>query len=79
MKNSKITPQIAVASQIVNMLQNNIVLGNGNEHFEDWCELGDTFRDSYPNQTEEFYQECENLMYEVGSYIDRVTYDYLTN
>lgn len=73
-----LTPQVAVSNQIVNMLHNNINLNNGNEHFVDWCEGGDVFRDTYPGHTEEFYKECDEMMNKVAPIVDELTYSHLT-
>lgn len=71
--------KIEITNQIISMLHNNIVLRNGNETFVGWCENGDMFRTTYPNQTEEWYNEMETLMNEVAPLIDKLTYDHLTN
>ena len=67
----------AVAGQIINMLFNNLIEGNGNETFEGWCEDGAVFETAYPNATKEFVEECEKLMREVAPLVDKLTYDYL--
>lgn len=67
-----------VCGQILNMLENNIMCDNGNEHFLDWCENGDVFRDSYPNESEEVYKEMEELMRKVAPLVDELTYNHLT-
>lgn len=73
----KITPKQAVTEQIVNMLTNNIINENGNETFDGWCEDGEVFRTSYPNETEEFYIECDTLMDKVSDLVDKLTYRHL--
>jgi hypothetical protein len=59
------------------MLNNNILNDNGNESFEGWCEDGDVFRYSYPDETEEFYNDCIREMKVVAPIVDRLTYDFL--
>ena len=73
----KLCAKSAVRGQIINMLLNNIINGNGNETFEGWCENGAVFEESYPNATKEFVEECEKLMREVAPLVDKLTYDYL--
>lgn len=73
----KLCSKSAVSGQIINMLLNNIINGNGNETFEGWCENGAVFEESYPNATKEFVEECEKLMKEVAPLVDKLTYDYL--
>ena len=75
----KLCAKSAVSGQIINMLLNNIINGNGNETFEGWCENGAVFENSYSNATKEFYEECEKLMREVAPLVDKLTYDYLAN
>ena len=75
----KLCAKSAVSGQIINMLLNNIVNGNGNETFEGWCENGAVFENSYSNATKEFYEECKKLMREVAPLVDKLTYDYLAN
>ena len=72
-----LTPQEIITSQIINMLENNIMNDNGNESFIGWCENGDIFRDAHPNHSEEFYQELEMLMKNVAPIVDKLTYNYL--
>ena len=67
-----------VCGQIIKMLENNILRDNNNEHFVDWCENGDVFRDSYPNEREEVYKEMEKLMRKVAPLVDKLTYNHLT-
>ena len=77
MENSKVKK--AVTEQIISMLTNNILNDNGNESFEGWCEDGDVFRYSYPDESAEFYTECIREMKVVASIIDRLTYDFLAD
>lgn len=73
----KLRAKRAVSGQIVNMLINNIINGNGNETFEGWCEDGAVFETAYPNTTKEFVSECEKLMRGVAPLVDKLTYNYL--
>ena len=59
------------------MLENNIINEYGNESFEGWCEDGAVFENSYPDESEEYYQECTKLMKNVSSLVDKLTYDHL--
>lgn len=72
-----IDARIAVTETLVNMLENNIIYGYGNESFEGWCEDGDVFETSYPSGDEEFQQECRRLMREIAPLVDKLTYNYL--
>jgi hypothetical protein len=63
--------KIRIASEICNMLNNNIILRNGNETFKGWCEDGDIFAG------DENEKELIALMEQVSQYVDKITYDYL--
>lgn len=63
--------KIRIASEICNMLNNNIILRNGNETFKGWCEDGDIFAG------DENEEELIALMEQVCQYVDKITYDYL--
>jgi hypothetical protein len=72
-----ITPKQAVTEQIIAMLNNNILAENGNESFVGWCEDGGVFEASYPNESDDFYNECERIMNAVAPLIDKATYNHL--
>lgn len=72
-----ITTKKAVTEQVISMLYNNIIQENGNETFKGWCEDGEVFRISYPNESEEFYTKCNIIMDEISNLVDKITYDYL--
>lgn len=65
----------AVVGQIINMLDNNILEGYGNEHFEDWCSDGEVFDDV--EHDEAFINECMELVRQVSPFVDQLTYDIL--
>lgn len=67
----------AVTGQIINMLDNNILGEQGNEHFVDWCQQGEVFDDG--EHDEAFIQDCMELVKKVSPLIDKLTYEYLTN
>lgn len=73
------TPKKAVTEQIIVMLTNNILNEYGNEGFEGWCEDGVVFENTYPNMSEDFYDECEELMRKVSPIIDDLTYNHLAD
>lgn len=73
------TPKKAVTEQIIVMLTNNILNEYGNEGFEGWCEDGAVFENTYPNMSEDFYNECEELMRKVSPIIDDLTYNHLAD
>lgn len=77
MENSRVKK--VVTGQIINMLNNNILDDYGNESFESWCEDGDVFRSSYPDESEDFYNDCIREMKLVAPIVDRLTYDFLAD
>lgn len=68
-----------ITAQIINMLENNILNGYGNEGFIGWCENGDIFLDAYPHESEEFINELCQLMRDVAPIVDKLTYNHLAN
>ena len=74
-----ITPKFAVTSEIVSMIENNILNGYGNETFTGWCEDGVVFENTFPNRTKEFYDECVKLMEQVAPLVDNLTYNHLAD
>lgn len=66
----------AVTGQIINMLDNNILGEQGNEHFEDWCQQGEVFDDG--EHDDDFINECMSLVKKVSPLIDKLTYEHLT-
>lgn len=66
-------PRIAVAEQISNMIDNNILCGNGWEPFEGWCENGAVFDCNYETMTDEQKKSCVTLMHQVKDNVDSAT------
>ena len=61
-----------VVSQIINMLDNNVLRGCGCEGFTGWCEDGDVFEG-----TEQDIADATELMEEVAPAVDELTYKFL--
>lgn len=61
---------IAVTQQLISMLYNKVIEGNGTEGFEGWCEDGDIF-------DEDSHEKCIEFMREVAPIVDKLTYEYL--
>lgn len=56
---------VAVVGQIINMYNNNVLAGNGNESFTGWCEDGEVF--------DENQMECRLLMMRLAPHVDALT------
>lgn len=76
----KIMARKAVAEQIINMLDNNILNENGFEQFEGWCEVyekGNIFMNYgvFEHYNKEIQKECIDLMRKVKAKIDDIAWE----
>lgn len=70
----KVDAKVAVAEQVVAMIENNIVRGYGIEHFTGWCEDGDVFYNGgYDDMPDDTKQDAIFLMKEVAPHVDKVS------
>ena len=65
----------AVAGQIINMIDNDVLCENGIEPFELWSDEGEVFDDGA--NSEEFISECMELVRKVAPIVDNLTYNYI--
>lgn len=64
----------AVAGQICNMLQNNIIEENGGESFVGWLEDGDVFFNGGEGYTEEECEEIMEFVYSISDLVDDLSW-----
>lgn len=62
---------VAVAEQIVSMIENNVISGYGIEPFEGWCEDGEVFTNNGANEV--FANECMELVRKVSPIVDKLS------
>ena len=62
-----------VATQLVNMLTNDIIYDNGTEPFEGWCADGEVFDHLHGD----YYKEAMALMKEIAPLVDNLVYRHL--
>ena len=65
----------AVAGQIINMIDNDVLCENGIEPFELWCADGEVFDDGAND--DKFIEECMVLVRKVAPIVDNLTYNYI--
>lgn len=70
--NKKMTVIKAVVGQLCNMLQNDVIDGNGIEPFDGWCADGEVFEDAFDD--EEMIQACNRLVKRVAPAVDDFVY-----
>ncbi len=67
-------PRVAVAEQIIGMLENNVLQECGMESFTGWCEDGNVFYDGgYDGMDEEGKQEAVRIMKKISQDLDEVS------
>ena len=66
--------RIQVTNALISMLVNDIVEDNGIESFVGWCEEGDIFSEE---KNDAVQKRCIEIMNEIGSAVDKLTYNYL--
>ena len=62
---------VAVAGQIVSMIENNVIEGNGIEPFDGWCEDGGVFINNGGDEV--FANECMELVKKVSPIVDKLS------
>ena len=62
---------VAVAEQIVSMIENNVISGYGIEPFEGWCEDGEVFTNNGADEV--FANDCMELVRKVSPIVDKLS------
>lgn len=75
----KIMARKAVAEQLINMLDNNVLNENGFEQFNGWCELSTkdkqvTYYGVFRHYSKEIQDECIRLMASIQSKVDDIAW-----
>ena len=65
----------AVAEQLINMIENNIIEENGGESFVGWCQDGEVFE--LQGLKQENVAKCMALVEKIAPMVDDITLNYL--